>query len=274
METQNQNSEKRIWNVTDLSGYLYCPRQFYLEKVLGIRKPVSKEMVEGQIIHKIIQIFSDQEILVIERISSFDKGEIISLYNELLSRIKGEIFQKNQFQIEKFGINIHELEKRIDKTLEKEIILHLDSIKKTIEKGFSGRDLWENLSPKYFSEFPMLSESLSLKGKADRILFSDNELIPFELKTREVDRVFESDELQLAAYCLLLEEKFKRKVDFGILEAGNKQFQIFFTQELRDKIPSLINELNSVLITKTARFPSNFAKCQSCKLKKECEENK
>lgn len=263
--------EKLIFNVTELSMYLYCPRQFYLEKVLGIRKPASKEMVEGRLIHDVIGQFSTREPEVLEVLEKFDKKEIYELFLQLVQRIKQEVFEKNSKVIYFFKIDSKELEKKIDKLLEKEILLRVKSVEETMKKGFVKNDIVINLSPKYFSEFPLISENLRLKGRADRIMIGDD-LVLYELKTRDIDRVYESDEIQIAAYSMLLEEKFSKKPSLCILEAGNQSFEIN-TADKREKVLQIIQEMDAVFKDKKAKFPSNFSKCRSCKLQEECNNN-
>ena len=50
--------EKKLLNVTDLSSYLYCPRQFYIKKIFNLREPPSQPMIKGKIKHEIIEKFS------------------------------------------------------------------------------------------------------------------------------------------------------------------------------------------------------------------------
>jgi CRISPR-associated protein Cas4 len=256
-------------NVTELSMYLYCPRQFYLQKVLGVKKPVNKEMMEGRILHEILENFSNSEEEVIKEIETFDKEKILEKFSFLLEDLKNFSFLKNKNIIEKFSINQEELENKANKLIEKEILIRLPSIEETAKKGFFKEKLWENLSPKYFSEFPLISEKLQLKGRVDRIMFSENMIVPFELKTRNADKVYDSDEIQLAAYSLLLEEKFQKPINLGILEAGNKKHEVIISKEAKEKVIKLTEEIHSLLLPPS--YPSNFSKCQNCSLKEECD---
>lgn len=262
-------TEKPLINVTDLSKYLYCPRQFYLEKVLGMKKPATKEMIEGRIRHEVLELFSKNERGVIEGIGAEEKTKIELLFKELLAKIISQVLKRNEKIITEFRINKEELIHKIEKQINKEIKLRVDSIRKTIEKGFFKSELWENLETKYFSEFSISSDSLGLKGRVDRLVIENGEIItPFELKSREVDRIFESDEIQVVAYCLLLEQYFDRRVNFGIVEAGETRFQIEADDKKRKKVLSLVNEIQTDL---SKKFPSNFLKCEKCSFKEECD---
>jgi len=260
--------EQKIINVTDLSKYLYCQRQFYLEKVLGIKKPATKEMIEGRIRHEILELFSKSEREVISGIGLEDREKIELLFKELLRKIINLVLIKNEQIINQFKINKEELIKKSEKQIFKEIELRVKAIEKAIVKGFFKNELWENLDPKYFSEFSILSESLGLKGRIDRLVIDKEEIIPFELKSREADKIFESDEIQLIAYILLLEYYFDKKISFGIIEAGNELYQIEATDEKKRKVLELISEIQTNI---SKKFPSNFSKCGKCSFKEECE---
>ena len=69
--------------------------------------------------------------------------------------------------------------------------------------------------------------------------------------------------MQLASYCLLIEECYKQKVDYGILDYNGNKYEIPFTDELK-------NELLKVMfnIRCTGEQPSrnheNYGKCLNC----------
>jgi CRISPR-associated protein Cas4 len=265
----NQN-KKPLINVTDLAKYMYCPRQFYLEKIVGVKKPVTKEMIEGRIRHEILEIFSDNERSVIESLDKIENDfEIRKKFEGFLKEIIKDVLERNKKIIDDFKIDSNEVEKRAEKQINKEIELRVKAIESTLKKGFFGKELWENLEPKYYSEFMVFSNSLGLKGRVDRLVIDKKEIIPFELKSREMDRVFESDEIQVAAYVMLLEHYFDRKIDFGVLEAGDARFQIDVDDKKRKKVLEIINEIQANL---SKKFPSSFAKCEKCGFKKECDE--
>ena len=268
-----------ILNVTDLSSYLYCPRKFYINKVLGLREPANKQMIEGRIRHEILEKFFNHEKRIVEsfKIPS-SKKQIIKKFQELLENLMDIIFAKNQEQINDFSISKKELRDKINSSMEKEISLRAESIEQTIERGFLGESLWENLSPKYLSELPLYSENLGLKGRADRVLISEEGIIPFELKTREIEKIWPSDEIQITAYAMLLEEKHNKQIPLGIIEAGNKKHEIKITIETKKKVTDLIKEIRQVLDDSikeqknNVKYPPSFSKCQSCPWEETCKE--
>lgn len=262
-------------NVTDLSSYLYCPRKFYLKKVLGLKEPPTKPMIEGKIRHEVREKFSNKEKQIIESFTEqIGQNQIISTFQEILNNLSEIIFEKNSPLIKEFSISKNELNKKIKTSMENEIILRSEAIKKTIDKGFFGKDLYKKLTPKYISEMRIFSEKIGLKGRADRVMISENTIIPFELKTRQQDQIYPSDEIQITSYAMLLEEKYNKPIPIGILEAGNTKHEIKITSEMKTKVTDLINEINNLLKQENPnpKFPSNFSKCQLCKWTEKCEE--
>ena len=266
--------EKQLLNVTALSSYLYCPRQFYLQKIKGLRQPPTQPMAEGLIRHQVLETFGNNEEKLFQNLElinhTLTSENIKQNYKEFLEKIIKQIFNKNIRSIKAFQINIQELYKKIKKQMNKEIILRIIAIENTLRKGFIGESLWENLSPKYHSEYPLVSETLGLKGRADRLMISENTIIPFELKTRQAEKIYPSDEVQLTAYAMLLEEKFNQQIPIAILESGDTKHELTITNKHKQKVLDLVKEVNELLDSGNPKFPSSFSKCQNCFFEEAC----
>ncbi len=255
--------------VTHITSYLYCPRKFYLEKIKGLKQPPTKQMVEGRIRHNIREAFSNNEK---DFIISFIKmpESIEREYQKLLHELIHNSFLSNSQSIKSFSIPLPELKNKILASMKNDIFLRAETIEKSMSQGFFGPELWQNLKPKYISELYLESPALELKGRIDRVMISPNAIVPFELKTREIEKIYESDEIQLTCYAMLLEEKYNQQISLGILEAGSKKYEIPITKENKNKVMQLIEEINQ--ITDNPKFPSNFSKCQSCPWQEQCEQ--
>lgn len=266
--------ERKLLNVTDLSSYLYCARKFYLEKVIGLKQPPNKAMTEGLIRHKVLEEFSNKEENLVCTFRKITKKEILKEFNDLLEKCIEKIFKEDSTQIETFNINSEELKDKIIDSMQREILPRTNSIEEAINKGFLGKEIWENLEPKFVSEMFLISKDLGLKGRADRVLLSKNEIVPFELKTRVAEKVWPSDEIQITCYAMLLEKKYGLPVPKGILETGNVRHVIFIDDEKKKKVRNVIMEVQNALEGKNLQYPSSFNKCNSCSWKKECNELK
>jgi len=262
---------KNILNVTDISSYIYCQRKYYLEKIKGMRQSPNKRMIEGKLRHEILEIFSKNEKqLVINLNTEKELKEIIQEYLRFINNIIYNHLRKNRILVYSFKILLLEFKDKLIQGMQNDIHLRAESIKKAMQKGFFNEILWENLYPKYASEMVIVSEELGLKGRVDRVMFNKDKIIPFELKTREIKKVYHTDEIQLTAYAMLLEEKFKTSIKTGIIEAGNEKYEIEISENLKKDVMEIMEKINN--ISKNIQYPSNFSKCQNCYLKEQCDE--
>jgi len=259
---------KEIINVTAISEYLYCPRKLFLKKIGGKREPPNKRMIIGKIRHDILDLFGKNEQLVVSDIKNrIEKGEIKKMYENLVRNIAGEVFFRNGRMIESFKIDKKELLAFLLRDLQEEIKLRVDSVTAALSLGYFGERLWKNLKPKYITEMAIISDELGLKGRIDRIKIGD-EIVPYEVKTKEV--IYETDIIQLSAYALLLEDKFKVKVNKGILQLTTGENVIELTDEKKKKVLDLAEEIRN--LKNAPPLPSSFKKCENCSLREECFE--
>lgn len=255
-------------NVTELTEYLYCPRKLYIKKTLGLKEPFTKAMLQGKLKHDILDLFNKNESSLVSGIIEKINLENLSLlYQNLLRAITIEVFRKNWRALETYEINKNEFYQNFFNNIKEDINLRISSILKN-QENFLGKELWNNLNPKYLTELKIESEVLDLKGRIDRVEFSD-EIIPYEVKNRE--DIFESDRIQLAAYSLLLKEEFNRDIKKGIIKTKTKTEEIIIDDELKNKVLYLIEQVKKISETKP-EILSNFKKCSSCPFRDKCLE--
>jgi len=261
---------KEIINITDITEYLYCPRKVWLRKVKKIKEPANKAMILGYLKHKIFDIFNKNEAVIVSQIKeTLDKEKLISLYKTNLLRIIRETISIYRNMIKAFKIDPEELMQDTLSFMEKEIEIRIKALEKTLSLGFIGKQLWRNLKPKYLTEFEIISDELGLKGRVDRIMFAEK-ILPYEIKTRK--EIFEADKIQLAAYSLLLEKEFGKKIGKGVIETKKGQEEIQLTKELKDKVLDIAEKIRNMDSNSETKFLNNFSKCKNCRLKKECFE--
>ena len=260
---------RQIINVTDITEYLFCPRKVYLKLVKKVRFPPNKQMINGMLRHKVFDLLNKNEAALVSSIKeNLQESEIKEMYETLLNKIINEILFMQENLVKTFEIDRKEFAENMNKEMKKEIQLRVEAIKHTIDSGFLGKELWRNLSPKYLTEFSLESLALGLRGRIDRVKFSQ-EITPFEIKTRKGKGIFESDKIQLAAYSLLLEEEFGRKIEKGIVEMLDKTEEVQIDEELKKRVQEIAEEIRNM---EEGKFPSNFNKCKECRIKKECLE--
>jgi CRISPR-associated exonuclease Cas4 len=118
------------------------------------------------------------------------------------------------------------------------------------------------------------SEKYGLSGKPDFILEEANEIVPVEFKSGRLPQgpLF-SHIIQLAAYCLILEEKEGKKVTRGVLRYGEHEFDIDFDEALRSLVIGKLSEMRGALVSNNVHRNHNRpGKCRSCSRREMCSE--
>jgi len=118
------------------------------------------------------------------------------------------------------------------------------------------------------------SDRYGISGRPDYILETDGEQIPVEVKTgRKPKGPLFSHILQLAAYCLLIEEDTGKRPSHGILRYGEVEYEIEYTPKLEALLLSKLEEMRE--LTRTGEVHRNHnrkGKCRSCSRRKICPE--
>ncbi len=121
----------------------------------------------------------------------------------------------------------------------------------------------------------MVSDQYGLRGLPDVVMRVDDDLIPVEVKTGRVPRgpLF-SHILQLAAYCLLIEERQGRPPPYGVLQYGKHvRHEIDYTDELKWTLVNKLIEMRQIIRTgEVHRNHHRPGKCASCSRREGCEE--
>lgn len=95
---------------------------------------------------------------------------------------------------------------------------------------------------------PLFSERFGLTGRPDYIVRSREGLAAVEVKPlRHSDQPYQSDLMQLAAYCLLLEEDWQEQPAYGLLRYADKTFRIEWTDELREQLLTTLDEMRELM---------------------------
>jgi len=121
----------------------------------------------------------------------------------------------------------------------------------------------------------LFSKKLGISGKPDYII-SDKRyggLIPIEIKSGRAAKPYRNHVLQLAAYCLLVEETYHKSVPYGIIVyADGKQHRIIFDESLRSDLIGVVNEMKrSMRSGCPSRDHSQKRRCSSCSFQASCK---
>jgi CRISPR-associated exonuclease Cas4 len=111
------------------------------------------------------------------------------------------------------------------------------------------------------SEYPLV-------GKPDYVVqLSDGRPVPVELKlnVHDVTAPSSNHQVQIAAYCLILEDYFTQTPTHGILRYADREFTIEYTPAMRKKVIRLLNQM--ALCSEQEQPPlarQRVAKCRVC----------
>jgi len=112
-----------------------------------------------------------------------------------------------------------------------------------------------------------------LVGKPDYLVQEPGgAVVPVELKSGQAPtEPWEGHVLQLAAYCLLVTEKYGRRPDYGILQYQNKAFAIDYTEELEEDLLNLLADMHGDLFEgELDRDHNDWNKCDRCGVRNHC----
>ncbi len=124
---------------------------------------------------------------------------------------------------------------------------------------------------------PLYSSRLGLTGKPDYLLKDQhNNLIPVEVKSGSAPRdgrPYQSQQMQLAAYFLLVEDVLQRPVPYGLIRYRDQTLRIANTDELREQLMEMIAQMR-MLLTRDAvhRDHDHPQRCARCSMAHACDE--
>ena len=123
-------------------------------------------------------------------------------------------------------------------------------------------------------EKPLFARRFGLTGKPDYLLELRGRTIPVEVKPgRRAQRPYESDLMQLAAYCLLVEETSGTAPSYGLLRYAERTFRLDYTARVRDELLALLAEMRDTLEAQDcARSHDDPRRCRNCGFFEQCDE--
>ena len=120
----------------------------------------------------------------------------------------------------------------------------------------------------------LFSTRYGLKGKPDAILRTPNGLAPIERKhSRAPRRPHDSDVIQAAAYCLLIEDNYGETPLFMRIHYADTWFDVPFTDKHRQWVLQVSERLRAARTKDNCgRSHSMPAKCRSCAQRPNCNQ--
>jgi CRISPR-associated exonuclease Cas4 len=127
----------------------------------------------------------------------------------------------------------------------------------------SGQIVYADIGAWKRCERALFSTRHRITGKPDYVVEDRGSVVPVEIKPgREASQPYPGDVLQLAAYCLLVEEEYGRRPLYGLLKYRQTVWRIDYTRELRQQLLSKVAQLRSDLGAR--ELPPNHHDPQRC----------
>ena len=124
-------------------------------------------------------------------------------------------------------------------------------------------------------ERPLFSSRHRLTGRPDYLVRQEGCIIPVEVKsTTGLRQPYESHILQLAAYCLLVEENERKAPPYGLLHYPDATFRIPYTLQTRSNLLDTLTRLRADLDSDDVpRSHSEPQRCRRCGFRRVCSWN-
>ena len=139
-----------------------------------------------------------------------------------------------------------------------------------------GRVVYADTSSWRATNKPLFSEYYRLAGKPDYLVRQGRQMIPVEIKSSLAppDGPRRSHVLQLAAYCLLVEENYSQRPNSGIIQYADRMFEIDYTDQLRSTLLQVLDLMRDDLARGAAtRSHHEAARCTHCGYRHACAES-
>ena len=120
---------------------------------------------------------------------------------------------------------------------------------------------------------PLVSSNFALVGKPDYLVQqADGSVVPVEMKSsRAPNEPWEGHVLQLAAYCLLVDEVYGIRPSYGILQYRDKAFAIDYSADLEEDLLDLLTEMrDSQFEGELDRDHNDWNRCARCSMRAVC----
>jgi CRISPR-associated exonuclease Cas4 len=260
--------------VSALSSYLFCPRKMFMQYILGFQPIEVDRIVKGEIKHNVFDCINKAEEEIVKRITPENLNEAGMIYKQEYYKALMETVELKEAAITRTGIDKQQLlEETWDKLVQEAELRAKNITEFAIESNLYGKELWDNLKLKFVTEMSVMSTTLKLRGRIDRVEIEEEKYIPIELKTgtMPINGMWPGDRIQLGAYILLLRQKYRS--EHGFLEYTNygTRKKLEMTEKLSEEIINLVGEVHDTMKGRFIPKKCEGNKCTNCNMKENCE---
>lgn len=123
-------------------------------------------------------------------------------------------------------------------------------------------------------EAPLFSATNRLTGKPDYLVETRAGLVPVEVKSSVAPpQPYPSHVLQLAAYCLLVEEAEGRTPPYGLIKYADAVFEVEYTPTLRRELLALMEDMQRDRRRGAPRSHDEPRRCAGCGYRQACDQS-
>ena len=138
-----------------------------------------------------------------------------------------------------------------------------------------GRIIYTDTGAWQRNERSLYSTTYSITGKPDYLMKDGNTIVPVEIKSGTAPATpYDGHIMQLAAYCLLVEENLGRRPAGGIIQYADKQFTVSYTAALERRLLAVVADMRSSAGGKDGphRTHTEMRRCVRCGVREACDE--
>lgn len=140
----------------------------------------------------------------------------------------------------------------------------------------SGRLIYSDTSGWQRNEQALFSRQHGVTGKPDYLINDGENIVPIELKSSNAPRDGRprlGHVLQLATYCLLIEENYGTRPSYGIIKYADQQFAVDYDNALEAQLLDIIAEMRDSLEAEDAnRNHAEPWRCATCGVRHACDQ--
>ncbi|MCS6847155.1 MAG: CRISPR-associated protein Cas4 [Anaerolineae bacterium] len=138
----------------------------------------------------------------------------------------------------------------------------------------AGRVIYSDVGAWQRNERALFSPIYGITGKPDYLVREGDAITPVEVKSSPAPaRPWPGHVLQLAAYCLLVEEALGARVRRGIIQYADKRFVVDYTPALKAELLRVVDEMRLALREGDAhRDHADPGRCARCGVREACDE--
>lgn len=138
----------------------------------------------------------------------------------------------------------------------------------------AGQVIYSDTGAWQHNERVLFSPTYGITGKPDYLVRAGDAITPVEVKSSPAPaQPWPGHVLQLAAYCLLVEEALGARVRRGIIQYADKRFVVDYTPALRAELLRVVDEMRLALREGDVhRDHADPGRCARCGVREVCDE--